>query len=292
MRVCKRFGAILLLFGFATLASQVNRTPFTGCFSNSCCFAPPPTLQRPYTCKNDGAPRLFGLFNQALRDAINLNLNLFSAETFQIVSATFPVYIGARMIDCDLQKHFFSHRTHRNINQLPKWCHTAAQWGVAVPIVLLGSQLIFSCDPEWREAAWFLLLGLPFVIWGKDLIKKFEADCCCRPWHEDFCGKDHKRGMGGFPSGHMAEAMYMTVLYGLRFGPRVAIPLALYATALAVVFINCNRHYASQLVAGAALGALYAVAASKVIDCKLAEGMTVGVKLQKYGGAITCSYRF
>jgi len=285
MSECKRFGVLLLLLSGPVIAGQTNNYAY---------FSKPPYIDQLYErCYNDGGPRLFGLVGQALRDVINLNLNLFSLDSFKIISSTFPVYIGARMIDCDLQKHFFSHRTHKNINQMSKWCHDVAQWGIGVPIVLLGSQLFFSQDPEWREAAWFLLLGLPFVIFGKDLIKKLDTECCCRPWHEDFCNKDHhKRGMGGFPSGHMAEAMYMTVLYGMRFGPKMAIPLGLYAASLAVIFINCNRHYASQMVAGAAFGAMYAVAASRVIDCKFAEGLTFGVKLQKNGGAFTCSYRF
>ncbi len=136
-----------------------------------------------------------------------------------------------------------------------------------------------------------LLLGIPFVIFGKDIIKKLDADFCLRPWHQDFC-QTHKQAMGGFPSGHMAQATYIATLYGMRFGPKLAIPLAFFAAGLGIVFLNCNRHYLSQLVAGVGLGALYGIAANKVIDSKLAENVTLNVCFDRHGPAFNACYRF
>ena len=136
-----------------------------------------------------------------------------------------------------------------------------------------------------------LLLGIPFVIFGKDIIKTFDADFCLRPWHEDFCST-HKQAMGGFPSGHMAQATYIATLYGMKFGHQLAVPLAFFAAGLGIIFMNCNRHYLSQIVAGAGLGALYGVAASKVIDSKLADNVSLGICFDNGGPAFKASYRF
>src|SRR3546814_2989372 len=47
-----------------------------------------------------------------------------------------------------------------------------------------------------------------------------------------------------------ALPIYMTVLYGLRYGVKAAAPIGIFGTFLGVTFLNCNRHYLSQLVAG------------------------------------------
>lgn len=225
-------------------------------------------------------------------DAFRLNLNILSWDTFKIISTVFPLYIGMRMVDDRIQSNFFCHHHKKNINQLPFWCHEVARFGLGIPIVLFGSQAFLSRDLEFRLAGRMLLLGLPFVIFGKDIIKTFEADCCLRPWHENFC-HTKKRALGGFPSGHMAQAFYITMLYGMRFGPKFAIPLGLYSAALAGVFLSCNRHYASQLVAGAALGGIYAFAANRLINTKLSDACQVECKINRKGyPALTMSYAF
>lgn len=241
-----------------------------------------------------GAPCLrrgFNFVGQAIKDSLMLNVNLISRESFIVVAATMPIYLATRMMDHSVQCHFFSHNGHKNINQLPHWCHELVRFSIAVPIVLLGSQAFLSCDQEWREAGWMLLLGIPFVIFGKNFIKTFDADFCLRPWHDGFLTYEHKQSMGGFPSGHMAQAAYIATLYGMRFGHRMAIPLAFFAAGLGLVFINCNRHYISQIVAGAGLGALYGVAANKVIDTKLAENLSLSLCYDQ-GPAFRADYRF
>lgn len=241
-----------------------------------------------------GAPTLRCLFNatgNAIQDIIDLHLNIISTETFIVIAATMSPYLISRQIDENIQCHFFSHTNHKNINQCPHWCKSLVRFGIGVPIVAFGSQLFLSKDPEWRETAWMLLLGFPFVVFGKDVIKTFDADFCLRPWHENFC-QNHKRGGGGFPSGHMAEASFIATLYGMRFGPRLAVPLTFFAAALGIIFINCNRHYLSQLIAGAGLGAIYGIAANKVIDRKLCENWNMGLCVNRHGAGIQATYQF
>lgn len=245
-------------------------------------------LRTPECLKRKGPGFIWDL----IKDAFFLNVNLFSWDTYKIVVGLFPVFIGARMIDRRLQDHFFSHESFKNCNQFPHWCHEVVRFGLAIPIVALGSQAFLSHDPDWAITGRILLIGMPFVIFGKDLFKRIEVECSLRPWHDHFC-KDGKRHGGGFPSGHMAEIMYMTVLYGIRFGAKVAIPLSIYATVLGAIFINCNRHYLSQLVAGAALGAVYGCAASRLVDSKIANNVCIGLAADSQGApSLNISYDF
>jgi membrane-associated phospholipid phosphatase len=90
----------------------------------------------------------------------------------------------------------------------------------------------------------------------------------------------------------MAQAAYIATLYGMRFGHKYAIPLSFFAASVGIVFLNCNRHYFSQLVAGVGLGVMYGIAANKVIDSKLAQDVTVGLTFDRGGPAIKACYRF
>jgi membrane-associated phospholipid phosphatase len=106
-----------------------------------------------------------------------------------------------------------------------------------------------------------------------NLIKKFDVHMvgkgCLRPWNEHFSSV--QRARGGFPSGHLATVSYAATLYGVRFGPKWGVPLGLLTAAVGVSFLNCNRHYISQILAGVGLGAIYGVAASKQVDFRLAR---------------------
>lgn len=289
MRLLRVLFVILAISSMANGMTASKRVPFD-VPENICKSCEKP--RKPFCTHAPCLRRGFNIFGQAIKDACLLNINLISTESFIVIAATLPAYLMARLADEHVQCHFFSHASHKNINQLPCWCHELVRFGVGIPIALLGAQVFLSNDPEWREAGWMLLLGIPFVIFGKDIIKSFDADFCLRPWHEAFLKEDHKRSMGGFPSGHMAQAAYIATLYGMRFGPKLAVPLTFFAAALGIVFLNCNRHYFSQMVAGAGLGALYGIAANKVIDSKLAEDITLGVCFDRHGPAIKASYRF
>ncbi|MBZ5619617.1 MAG: phosphatase PAP2 family protein [Acidobacteriia bacterium] len=217
----------------------------------------------------------------AFRDILVLNKNLFTWNTFKIISATFPIFVAARMIDEKLQRCFYDGSCHKNVNQMPSWCHEVAKASIGLPIVLLGVDAFFSRNDDRRWTAQILLLGMPFVIWTKTLIKQIKFDACLRPWNEKFSCE--QRAFGGFPSGHMAQALYMAVLYGTRYGPHFAIQLGLLAGFIGVTFVSCNRHYISQVIAGAAFGSIYALAASKLVDDKLANRVKFGIGMDGNG---------
>jgi membrane-associated phospholipid phosphatase len=216
---------------------------------------------------------------------------LFDWDTLKILALTFPLFVGARMIDEKLQRCFYDFHTHKNKHNAPRWCHDIAEFSVAIPIIFCALEAVLARDDEFREACRTYFVGMPFVISGKDLIKSLEFDSCLRPWNGKFgC---ECRSSGGFPSGHLAEATYAAVIFGLRYGPVCAIPLGGLAVAIGATFIVCNRHYSSQLIAGAALGAMYGIAAHKFIDEKMRLKYQMSVSVNEYGGPnFNFSYHF
>jgi membrane-associated phospholipid phosphatase len=222
-------------------------------------------------------------FAEIVYDALLLQVNLFTVTSAKILTAITPFYLTTRIIDEPMQCKFYDANNHKNINQLPKACHSIGKNVIGVPMVVLSSLAFFAPTEGLRETARMFIIGLPFVHWGKDLIKTCDAKICLRPWHEDFDRK--KRSTGGFPSGHMANVTYMTALFGIRHGAKFAVPLGLLATFIFADFFNCNRHYLSQLVAGAGLGLLYAFAANRVIEKKIAQRMRVCLDVDARGRA-------
>ena len=235
----------------------------------------------------------------SVRDAVSIHQEIFNWDTVKIISTIFPAYLLTRMFDDEIQNCFYhghcQNLCHKNKNQAPKWCAELAQYSIVPPIVVMFGSTFVGKTKKLRTTSWIFLLGMPFVIFGKDVFKKLRFEAARRPWCEKY--NSHERSFGGFPSGHMAESSYMTVLYGLRYGPRAAGPLAVASTFLGVTFLNCNRHYVSQLVAGVGIGTIFAVAANKVIDKKLSDPensmFDIGMELDAYGGpALKVGWRF
>lgn len=236
-------------------------------------------------------PFLDWMFREIWKDVLDLNFNMISWDSFKIMAGIFPFFIATRMIDEKIHNCFYEGNNHKNLHQPPSWIYNLAEKGIGIPIVILGSRAFLSREFDQQKTAQIYLTGLPFVIWGKDLIKTLEFDVCYRPWNEKF--SCDKRAYGGFPSGHMAEAVYTAVLYGLQYGYEYALPLGVLATFIGATFVVCNRHYVSQVFAGAGLGAMYAVAAHKLVDVRLAEHkLSLGMCANNGGAALTLSYRF
>ena len=116
-------------------------------------------------------------------------------------------------------------RTSQKHNQLPHWTHVVADFCIYVPVAALGSLMIVGPTHDMRTAGRVFLAGIPFVWLGKDVIKQCKTDINWRPWNEHY--SCHKRAYGGFPSGHMAASMYMTLFFGMRYGRKFSIPLGI-----------------------------------------------------------------
>jgi hypothetical protein len=225
-----------------------------------------------------------------VRDIVLLNVDLLSWDTLKVIGSVFPFFIAGRMVDEKVQACFYDASCHKNKNQPPKWCTELARWAIAPTATVLGSNAFFSRDPELQLTSRAMLLGIPFVMFGNQFIKKFDFDACLRPWHEQF--SCHARTPGGFPSGHVAQATFMAVLFGSRYGAKYALPLGIIAAGLGVTFIACNRHYLSQIIAGAGFGAMYGLAASKLVDCGLSENISFQMSFNKGSPVVGFTCRF
>lgn len=214
--------------------------------------------------------RITQMLGGFVEDVVKINLGLFSWDSFKIFVTTAPFFVGARMIDEKLHNCFFDHKNKKNKNEPSQWSKEIARLSIGVPIVLLGTQAFLSRNEDMQMTSQIFLTGMPFVLIAKDFFKtRLDYDICKRPFHEKFA--KHQRKFGGFPSGHLAEATYTAVLYGMRYGSNYAVPLGSIAAFVSIIFLSSNRHYLSQMIAGAAFGAMYAVSANKLIDSKLAK---------------------
>lgn len=234
----------------------------------------------------------YPIYQRFFRDMVDINKHLFTLDTLYVAGVTVPMYIASRKMDHQLHDCFYDGSCHENRHQAPKWLCDLASKGVTVPLIGLTSLSFFAKDPDLKATSSIFWKGM-LSIWAvKDIIKVgLKRDCCLRPSCQGF---KRKKYYGGFPSGHMAEASYMSLLYGLQMGPKWGLPLAAYALFVFGVSVNCNRHYASQLVAGAGLGAAYALAAHKVVNKRLNDQLVIGLKAGPRGKGLLAeiSYQF
>ena len=230
--------------------------------------------------------RITHMLGGFVEDVVRINLGLFSWDSFKIFVTAAPFYAGARMIDEKLHNCFFDHKKKKNRNEPAQWSKEIARLSIGVPIALLGTQAFLSRNADMQMTSQIFLTGMPFVLIAKDLIKKLDFDLCKRPYHEKFAKEQRK--FGGFPSGHLAEATYTAVLYGMRFGPNYAVPLGSVAVFVTGIFLSSNRHYLSQMIAGAAFGAMYAVSANTLINAKLAKkrDLQLGLSTNNHGDPV------
>jgi hypothetical protein len=226
----------------------------------------------------------------ALCDIVQVNLNLIAWDSFKVVAGTLPLFIGARMIDEKVQRNFYDTRCHKNLNQPPGWSREIARLAAAPIISFLGLQAILSRNEEVNATGRAMIFALPVLFFANQLIKKMDFDACLRPWHEKF--SPERRSSGGCPSGHLSEISFLTVLYGMRFGPIAWVPLGLVSLGIAGTFLACNRHYLSQLIAGVGFGTMYALAADKLVTDTLRERINMRIGLGHCGPSVGFSLCF
>jgi PAP2 superfamily len=224
-------------------------------------------------------------------DILKINKNLFSKRPLLAFAGFVPAYLIARHTDDSMHGRFYDNEYHKDIHQLPrKLCKAFGDEGIAVTIGVFSSLAIFARDERLRQTSSMFAKGVVAIQITKKIIKEATShECNIRP----YCGRFEKvKTYGGFPSGHMAVSSFMAFLYGIRHGRRWGIPLGAYAIANFGVGLNCNRHYASQLIAGAALGTAYAFATLKTLNEKY-EHLDCQITADRYGKpAIQMTYSY
>jgi len=235
-------------------------------------------------------------FKKLVVDTRDIFSEVATPSTLKVIAGFLPFYLIGRKIDERAHAAFYNGDQHLNINQPPTALMTVFNDAVyALPFVFLGSQGIFSRDPYIRRAGQIFALGT-FYTWAtKVLIKEIETDAALRPLNENF--KPSPRVHGGNPSGHTAIIAFLSTYYGLYKGKKYGVPCALYAGLTGALLVTTNRHYVSQVFAGAALGVIFGLAAHRVrlkltheeYSAKLAFGPTSDAK---GGVGFGLSYQF
>ena len=234
---------------------------------------------------------MYGLSN-FFKEIVYLHEYLFTPDTIKIMTAALPFYLSSRMIDENIHSHFYDPSCHKNIRQLPDSFTKAVEHLAFYGVVGLSSMAVWGPRADLRTTGRIFAVGAISGLYLKDFIKSFKSNGNLRPFNQNF--SPTCRSQGGFPSGHMFEAAYMATVFGLQYGLGAWIPLSLFSGAMFVVSVNANRHYVSQVFAGAALGIIYGVAASKTIDDSLNGGIwDVGIRCDSQGNpAVQVAYNF
>ncbi len=235
----------------------------------------------------DTDARFFGfgfetLFNNFIYDLIDVNAAVFkSVDTLKILTWVLPVYLGTRYADDMIHASFYDAALHQNINHMSSGAHKLSNTGITALTVALALFPLFpSIDVDLRRTSSLFGKGVLSLAAIRTFIKNsIRARSSCRPWNGNFSNKE--RALGGFPSGHMAFAGYMTSLFGLRHGPKWGMPLSIFSAFSFFASINCNRHYASQLVGGLGLGVIYGWGSYKILNSRYGEHATISFDLDR-----------
>lgn len=184
--------------------------------------------------------------------------------TYKILAAGLPMYGISYILDNEWQQHFYCPEHHHNIHQPSQalYLTTEVCLGVTIPSMFLVSLL--SHNERVRYMGQVFITTLPMRYIYKDLLKLIHFPGAVRPKNEHF-SRDCTY-YGGFPSGHMMGAVFLTGLVGAECGVGWALPFAALSTIIAVDSIAINRHTFSQVVGGTLLGAVFAAAAHHMID--------------------------
>lgn len=215
--------------------------------------------------------------------------NLFSGTTLKVCAVGTPLYAMTRIVDDDTHELFYCAEHHKNRRQLPYWMYYAAEVGITTTITVCVALSVLSSDCDVKRTARLYALTLPTTYVIKKILKMCKWDAFARPKNEFFSCK--KTYYGGCPSGHMMEMIYTAVLFGMECGPRFGVPLGIFTGALAVDFINHNRHFPSQIIAGAALGLVFAFAAHSALRCEKSQ-FSFDVSMHHDSFGILAEYRF
>ena len=228
--------------------------------------------------------------NYAL-DLWDFTKGLFSSDTIIVAGIFIPTYFLSRLIDTRVHSHFYCSHHHHNISE----CHTFDVFcgsDVIFGLLLTGLSLpaFISHNECLRTTSRIFLETIPFLLLAKKLLKKMRVSESVRP----FCQWYHKKKtFSGFPSGHLLTLVFTATLFGSQLGPRWAIPFALWSGITFIDFISSNRHYVSQMIAGAGFGLIFGLAASKVVDgyCVCKQNIEITASPTAHGG-ISCGISY
>lgn len=193
-----------------------------------------------------------------IHDLGSFGKNLFTGDALGVIAPFIPFWAASYNFDDRTHRRFYCARHHCNINQCSDFWVDFSECLVGISIGTLSACSFAIKSRNLQRTAQLYAITLPLTWATKSIVKQIHWKGNKRPGHGGFPKKCH---WGGFPSGHMLEMTYATVLFGLSMGPGFAIPLGLSTGIIAATFVQTNRHYLSQLIAGSAIGTLFGFAA-------------------------------
>lgn len=261
---------IILFFTYGFIFfTQIRCFDAPYCINSQCAYRELPKIYKPCAASwkrntRCTCSRLSRFVDTLTSDVIDFHRNIGTTTTLKILAATVPFYLVTRPADNMVHDIFYCKHCHKNLRQPPRGLTNFLNY--AVPSAMVGlSCLTFSSHEDLAVAGRVFGISLPFVWLEKNILKKmFKFDGCKRPFNQHF---PRKCVYGGCPSGHMVFSWYATIFWGLQQGITWGLPMGIFSTAVLIDFIVSNRHYASQMVLGAALGIIYGFAGSKAVDC-------------------------
>lgn len=222
---------------------------------------------------------------------------LFTQNSMKILSGFVPFYLSARHIDNKVHDWFHDTPNHRNIHQPPEWMNRSIDYEVMeIPAWICRALSIVHPNLKTRRAMQYFTVGLTLNLAAKWIIRgatyRLKLQCAARPKHEAFSRV--WKSYYGLPSGHATMIAFVTVYLGLYKGPIAAIPLGLYTGYVMTVRVANNSHFVSQVIAGAALGAIFGAASYYAYqEAEFNKDFSVGVGADSYGRpAVSVAYNF
>ena len=189
--------------------------------------------------------------------------NLFSIDSLKILTAGFPFYLIARPIDHKIHHKTYDPEHHKNKHE-PGHMFTTVFLNagcVAIPIAFAG---LFSSDPYRIRRAEVFTTGVLMTWASKNILKILPTEANIRPWNEHFRKDDCV--YGGNPSGHTALLGYCTAFWAMEKGAALGIPLTALTLVSMGLAVAGNRHYVSQVIAGATYGVMFGVATHRTFE--------------------------
>lgn len=197
----------------------------------------------------------------------NIGKCLCSKDSLKIVAVTIATCCLARKYDKKIHQHFFNTQSRQNKHQISKKAFALTdlvidginRGGFGIMITGLGSAKL-------RNTACHVTITNIASDSAKETLKSVVSDIApqlgTRPSSEGF-DPNMRSSSHGMPSGHTTNISSLATLYGLKHGLKAAIPLALLTGWIGYASVATNRHYLSQVLAGAGLGSIFGLAAYK-----------------------------
>lgn len=206
-----------------------------------------------------------------------INQQLFSQKSLKIAAGFLPFYLTARHIDYKVHDHFYDAVTHTNRHQPSRWMNQSIEYSLMeIPAWICHGLGFVHPDKQVRKAMQIFTVGFCWMALYRRITKEtttaLKLAMARRPANADFT-RDW-RYYNGFPSGHAIYILFITTYLGLYQGPWLALPLGLYTGYVMAIRVANNSHFVSQVIGGAAMGVMTAVASYSVYKQQLLSETT------------------